>query len=95
MSAVGSCDVAWRREQPEARGLVDYYSRAQRGAEPVGWRRVRRDWSVGDVDRDGFMRTMHGCDPRSGERRRPDTAIGNRAGRRSRSRSRRDVRGFG
>ena len=26
----------------------------------------------GRVDRDGFMRAMHGCDPRTGERLKPE-----------------------
>ena len=58
-------------EQQVAQGLEDYFS--GRGEAPGRW--IGGGCSGiglrGQVDRDGFMRAMHGCDPRTGEGLRP------------------------
>ena len=58
-------------EQQVAQGLEDYFS--GRGEAPGRWVGAGGGIGVsGRVDRDGFMRAMHGCDPRTGERLRPE-----------------------
>ena len=59
-------------EQQVAQGLEDYFS--GRGEAPARW--VGGGCGgigvSGRVDRDGFMRAMHACDPRTGERLKPE-----------------------
>ena len=59
-------------EQQVAQGLEDYFS--GRGEAPGRWVGAGCGGIgvSGRVDRDGFMRAMHGCDPRTGERLRPE-----------------------
>ena len=58
-------------EQQVAQGLEDYFS--GRGEAPGRWMGggCGGIGVSGQVDRDGFMRAMHGCDPRTGEGLRP------------------------
>ena len=59
-------------EQQVAQGMEDYFS--GRGEAPGHW--IGRGCSgigiSGQVDRDTFMRAMDGCDPRTGDRLRPE-----------------------
>jgi hypothetical protein len=59
-------------EQQVAQGVEDYFS--GRGEAPGRW--VGAGAGVlgvgGRVERDGFMRAMNGCDPRTGERLKPE-----------------------
>jgi conjugative relaxase-like TrwC/TraI family protein len=59
-------------EQQVAQGMEDYFS--GRGEAPGRWvgAGARAVGVAGQVDRDGFMRAMHGCDRRSGERLKPE-----------------------
>jgi conjugative relaxase-like TrwC/TraI family protein len=67
-------------EQQVARGLEDYLS--GRGESPGRWIGVGCDdlGVVGQVDREGFMRAMAGCDPRTGALLRPPRARSKVAG---------------
>jgi conjugative relaxase-like TrwC/TraI family protein len=67
-----SVDQLGYYEQQVAQGLEDYFS--GRGEAPGRWagagaRLVRVS---GRVDREAFMRAMAGCDPRTGERLKPE-----------------------
>jgi conjugative relaxase-like TrwC/TraI family protein len=59
-------------EQQVAQGMEDYFS--GRGEAPGHW--IGGGCSgigiSGQVDRDTFMRAMDGCDPRTGDRLRPE-----------------------
>ncbi|HTX09849.1 MAG TPA: MobF family relaxase, partial [Solirubrobacteraceae bacterium] len=59
-------------EQQVADGLEDYFS--GRGEAPGRWigRWATAVGASGRVDRDAFMRAMEGCDPRTGERLKPE-----------------------
>lgn len=59
-------------EQQVADGLEDYFS--GRGEAPGRWmgHGAAAVGASGRVDRDGFMRAMDGCDPRTGERLKPE-----------------------
>ena len=59
-------------EQQVAQGLEDYFS--GRGEAPGRWVGAGCGGIgvSGRVDRDGFMRGVHGCDPRTRERLRPE-----------------------
>jgi conjugative relaxase-like TrwC/TraI family protein len=59
-------------EQQVADGLEDYFS--GRGEAPGRWmgRGAGAVGAAGRVDREAFMRAMEGCDPRSGERLKPE-----------------------
>jgi conjugative relaxase-like TrwC/TraI family protein len=59
-------------EQQVAQGLEDYFS--GRGEAPGRWIGAGCGGIglSGRVDHEGFMRAMHGCDPRTGERLRPE-----------------------
>jgi conjugative relaxase-like TrwC/TraI family protein len=59
-------------EQQVAQGMEDYFS--GRGEAPGRWigGGCGGIGLSGRVDRDGFMRAMDGCDPRTGERLRPE-----------------------
>ena len=59
-------------EQQVADGLEDYFS--GRGEAPGRWMGggAAAVGASGRVDREGFMRAMEGCDPRSGERLKPE-----------------------
>ncbi|MGO9496432.1 MAG: MobF family relaxase [Solirubrobacteraceae bacterium] len=59
-------------EQQVAQGLADYFS--ARGEAPGRWVGAGCGGIgvSGRVDRDGFMRAVHGCDPRTRERLRPE-----------------------
>jgi conjugative relaxase-like TrwC/TraI family protein len=59
-------------EQQVAQGMEDYFS--GRGEAPGRWAGAgsRLLGVAGRVDRDAFMRAMNGCDPRTGERLKPE-----------------------
>lgn len=59
-------------EQQVAQGLEDYFS--GRGEAPGRWAGAGAGilGVTGRVERDAFMRAMHGCDPRTGERLKPE-----------------------
>jgi len=67
-----SPDQLGYNEQQVAQGIEDYFS--GRGEAPG--RRIGVGAGVlgvaGRVERDAFMRAMNGCDPRSGERLKPE-----------------------
>ena len=67
-----SADQLAYYEQQVAQGLEDYFS--GRGEAPGRWVGAGCGGIgvSGRVDRDGFMRAMHGCDPRTGERLKPE-----------------------
>jgi conjugative relaxase-like TrwC/TraI family protein len=67
-----SVDQLGYYEQQVAQGMEDYFS--GRGEAPGRWLGGGCGGLgvSGQVDRDGFMRAMDGCDPRTGERLRPE-----------------------
>ena len=59
-------------EQQVAQGMEDYFSgRGEAPGRLVGGRAGLLG-VTGQVNREGFMRAMHGCDPRTGERLKPE-----------------------
>lgn len=67
-----SADQLAYYEQQVARGIEDYFS--GRGEAPGRWmgHGCGGIGLSGQIDRAAFMRAMAGCDPRTGERLRPD-----------------------
>jgi conjugative relaxase-like TrwC/TraI family protein len=67
-----SVDQLAHSGQQVARGIEDYFS--ARGEAPGRWVGGGCGGIAvsGQVDRDGFMRAMDGCDARTGERLRPE-----------------------
>jgi conjugative relaxase-like TrwC/TraI family protein len=67
-----SSDQLGYYEQQVAQGMEDYFS--GRGEAPGRWAGAGATvlGVAGQVDRDGFLRAMNGCDPRTAERLKPE-----------------------